>query len=168
MDTAAIETEIKNADNVADTTGDATLTIRALEVGDGHTQLQIPHFGGLTVERIEAGDLNLRGQIERGVFRIQQLEASGADAQLRGAGTLRLLRPVRMSSLDLLVRVTLTTTYFEKSDVSRRLQAAIEAPFAQAQIRPYRTPDGSFQVRLQGSGASGISAVAAASAAMPD
>lgn len=161
------EIDVTIADDIADTAGDVTLTVSDLTVGDGTAQLQIPRFGGLTIERIVAGDLNLRGQLERGTLRIQQLEARGEDAELRGAGTLNLLRPLRMSRMDLLVRVLLTPAYFDKSDVSRRLQSAIDAPFAQAQIRPYRAADGAFQVRLRGSFVTGIGAIAEGTATMP-
>lgn len=130
------------------TTGTVVLTIAGLALGDGHAEIPIPGMSrGIAVERLDAGDLNLRMEIEHGVGRIQQLSSDGEDAQVQGQGTVRLLRPFRMSALDVLLRINVASSYRERND---RTRAVFGFADMSADVRPYRSPDGAYQLRLQG------------------
>jgi type II secretion system protein N len=154
------------ADEVQGTVGQISLTIAGLSVGDGRARLEIPGMGrGITVEQLNAGDLDVRIQVERGVGRIQQLSSSSEDLELRGAGTLRLLRPLRMSGVDVLLRFEVKPPYRERNDRTRGIFTMVDmAP----DVRPYRAPDGAFQLRLAGSLGSTIRAAGAGSATLPN
>jgi hypothetical protein len=119
---------------------------------------------GITVERLDAGELQVRIQVERGVGRIQQLAASSPDVELRGAGTVRFLRPVRMSGLDVMLRFDVKQPYRERNDRTRAIFSLVEMS---PDVRPYRAPDGAFQIRLAGSLGSSIRAQPAGSATLP-
>ena len=163
--TLAGDVDVTIADDVEATNGSATLSIAGLAIGDGTARLQIPGLrSGITVERLDAGNLDLRVQIERGVGRLQQLSASSDDIELRGAGTLRLLRPIRMSNIDLMLRLDVKPPYRERNDRTRAIFTMVE--MAQ-EVRPFRAPDGAFQVRLAGSFGSSIRALPAGTAPMP-
>lgn len=159
------DVDVTIADEVASTTGQVTLTIAGLSIGDGRARVEIPGMrSGITVEQLDAGDLNLRMEIERGVGRIQQLTASSDDIDLRGAGTVRLLRPIRMSGVDVVMRFEVKPPYRERNDRTRAIFSMVDmAP----DVRAYRTPDGAFQVRVAGSFGSSIRASGAGNAAIP-
>lgn len=163
--TLAGEIDLTIAEEIADTQGQITLTIEDLAVGDGRARLAVPGMGsGVTVERLVAGDLNLRIQVERGVGRIQQLSASSEDVEIHGAGTVRFLRPIHMSGIDVLLRFDVKQPYRERNDRTRAIFTMVDiAP----DVRPYRTPEGAFQIRLAGSFGSSIRAQGAGTAAMP-
>lgn len=161
------DVDLTIAQEIENTQGNVTLSIAQLAVGDGRTRLQIPGMRGtgITVEQLNAGDLNLRMQVERGVGRIQQLTASSDDVEIRGAGTVRFLRPVRMSGLDVLLRFDVKQPYRERNDRTRAIFTMVDmAP----DVRPYRAPDGAFQVRIAGSFGSSIRAQGAGTVALPD
>lgn len=141
--------DVTLADQLDATVGNITLTIADVAVGDGRAELMvIPGSAhGLAIERLAAGNINLRVDIEHGVGRIQQLHSDGEDAQLQGQGTVRLLRPFRMSALDVLLRINIAQGYRERSDRMRTIFNLVGlAPEAHA----YQAPDGAFQMRLQG------------------
>jgi type II secretion system protein N len=164
------DVDLTLAEEIAGTTGNVTLTIAGLAVGDGRARLSLgqaagPFASGITIERIEAGDLNLRIQVERGVGRVQQLAASSADLELRGAGTVRLIRPIRMSSIDMMFRFEVKQPYRDRNDRTRAIFTMLDMV---PDVRAYRAADGAFQVRVAGSFGSSLRASGAGSAAMPD
>lgn len=157
--------DVTIADDTEQTQGDVTLTIAGLSVGDGRARLAVPGLGsGITVEQLNAGDLNLRMQVERGVGRIQQLTSSSDDVDIRGAGTMRLLRPIRMSNVDVLLRFEVKQPYRERN---ARTQAVFSMVEMSPDVRPYRAPDGAFQLRVAGSFGSTIRASGAGTATLP-
>lgn len=159
------DVDVTIADDTEQTEGDVTLTIAGLSVGDGRARLAVPGLGsGITVEQLNAGDLNLRMQVERGVGRIQQLTSSSDDVDIRGAGTMRLLRPIRMSNVDLLLRFEVKQPYRERN---ARTQAVFSMVEMSPDVRPYRAPDGAFQLRVAGSFGSTIRASGAGTATLP-
>jgi type II secretion system protein N len=162
------EIDVTLAVDVVQTQGTAALEIADLAIGDGHARLQLPGTRtGVTVERLEAGNLQVRMQIERGVGRLQQLAATSDDIEIRGAGTVRLLSPIRMSSLDVLLRIDVKQPYRERNDRTRAIFAMLDMS---PDVRAYRAPDGAFQLRLSGSlgGGRGLRAEPAGTAAIPN
>jgi type II secretion system protein N len=159
------DVDLTIADQAENTRGQITLTIAQLSVGDGRARLAIPGMGsGVTVEQMNAGDLNLRMEIERGAGRIQELTASSDDIDIRGAGTVRLLRPIRMSSVDMMLRFEVKQPYRDRNE---RTQAVFSMLDLSPQVRPYRAPDGAIQLRLAGSFGSSVRASAAGTATLP-
>lgn len=161
--TVSGDVDVTLADELDATVGNITLTISDVALGDGRSELMvIPGSAhGFAVERLAAGDINLRIDIEHGVGRIQQLASDGEDAQLLGQGTVRLLRPFRMSALDVLMRVNITQAYRERSDRTRAIFSLVGlAPEA----RLYQAPDGAFQFRLTGALGGRVMALPAGSA----
>lgn len=153
------------AREAANTSGSAELTVRGVSIGDGETPLVIEGLGaGLTLERMNLGTLELRMQTERGVGNLERLRADGEHAQLWGSGTVRLVQPLRMSSMDVLLRIKFKDAYRESSDRMRALFALLEM---NPQVRPARTSDGALQWRIQGAFASRIRMTPSGGTAMP-
>jgi type II secretion system protein N len=157
--------DVTLADELAATTGNITLTIADVALGDGRAELMLfpGSSHGLAIERLSAGDINLRIDVEHGVGRVQQLISDGEDAQIQGQGTLRLLRPFRMSALDILLRINITQAYRERSD---RMRSIFSLVGVAPEARLYQAPDGAFQLRLQGALGGRILALPAGSVSM--
>lgn len=151
----------------AATEGSADLTIRNLSVADGETALQIDGLGssGLTLEQMNLGTLRLRAEVERGAARIQELHADGEHAEIWGTGSVRLVQPLQLSSVDMLFRINFEDAYKTSSPRMEGLFALLEV---NPQIRPARTPNGAFQWRIQGSFGGRMRMVPSGRAPMPE
>ena len=159
--------DVTLADELDATTGNITLTIAGVALGDGRAEVSLAALmpgmsHGLVVDRLRAGDINLRIDVEHGVGRVQQLSSDGEDAQLQGQGTIRLLRPFRMSALDVLMRINITPAYREGDHARGLFMLADSSPL----VQPYRAPDGAFQLRLQGAVGGRVMAMPAGSATL--
>jgi type II secretion system protein N len=151
-------------DDADQTTGSLSLDIAEASVGDGRAGISAPGFPiTLTIQQLELGTINLRAEIEHGTARFTQLVGNGAHAEVRGSGTIRLVRPVRNCALDLLLRVNILPAYREAhADMAGVLTLAEGNDL----VRPYRSADGAFQFRLQGTLGGRVIAAPAGSASL--
>ena len=101
-----------------------------------------------TVERINAGNLKLRVDVKDGTAQVDELRAKGDDLELEGSGTVRLAKPIKMSRLDMLVRLKITDNYRERNDRTRALFSLMDF---NPRLKAARTSDGALQYRLSGS-----------------
>jgi type II secretion system protein N len=76
---------------VAESTGSIEITIEGLNVGDGKSKLEIPGWGGLTLDKADAGNLELVATIEDGSAKIERATSHGKDLELDVLGNVRLL-----------------------------------------------------------------------------
>ena len=131
-----------------DTSGAVSLVVEGLTAGDGNAKLPVPGMGdGITLERVDAGDLTLAGEIEEGVLDLSTLAADGTDIELAGDGTLRFGKTLPRSMLDLLLYVKIKDAYRDRNDRTRSLFSLIELS---PQLRSARTEDGALQFQLGG------------------
>jgi type II secretion system protein N len=141
--------EVVAAPQAVDNVCNANLTVRGVSLADGETPFVIPGMGtGLTLERMNLGTLQVQMETERGACKIQRLRADGEHAELQGSGTIRPAHPLRMSSMDLLLRVKFKDAYRQSSS---RMGALFTLLDMNPQVRPARAPDGALQWRLHGS-----------------
>lgn len=141
------------SDENSETGGNVDLTVDNLQIGGG--QVPVPGMSsGLTVERIDAGKLEIEMNVDEGVARVDKLESDGDDLEIQGSGTIRLMRPLKMSRLDLLLRVAFSEGYRNRSDHTRRLFSAMDFV---PDLRSAKTPDGALQWRVNGSPGSRVS-----------
>ncbi len=153
------------ASEAANTKGNVDLTIANVAIGDGQTPLVIEGMGaGITLEQLDVGTVRFKLKTERGVATIEQLGADGEHAQLWGTGSLRLVQPLRASSLDVLLRINVKDAYRNSSDRMRVLFGLIDN---NPQVRPARRPDGALQWRIQGAFGSRIRMVPSGRTEMP-
>jgi type II secretion system protein N len=157
--------ELVAAQEAAQNQLDARITIRNVSIADGQTPFVMEGLGtGLTLERMNLGTLTIQMSTERGSGSIERLRADGEHAQLWGTGTIRPGFPLRMSSIDMLVRIKFKDAYRESSS---RMGALMMLLDANPQIRPARTPDGALQWRVQGSFATRVRMTPSGRAPMP-
>lgn len=151
-------------DDADATTGSISLDITDASVGDGRAGITAPGFPmTLTIQRLELGTINIRADVEHGTARFTQLVGNGAHAEVRGSGTIRLVRPVRNCALDLLLRTSILPAYREAhADMAGILSIAESNDM----VRPYRSADGAFQFRLQGTLGGRVVAAPAGSASL--
>lgn len=136
-------------DDADQTNGSISIDVAEASMGDGRAGLTAPGLPiTLTVARIDLGTINIRANVEHGTARFTQLVANGTDMEVRGSGTIRLVRPLRNCALDLLLRASILQAY---RDRNADMAAALSLAEGNELVRPYRTTDGAaYQFRLQG------------------
>ena len=134
---------------VAESTGNVEITIEGLHVGDGKSKLDIPGWGGLTLDKADAGNLELVATIEEGSAKIERATSHGKDLELDVLGRVRLLRPLKRSELNLMFRVKIQDAYKNRS-----AKVATMLELASSGIEAAQTADGAIQYIVAGSFAS--------------
>ena len=143
---------------VAESDGSVEITIEGLHLGDGESKLEVPGWGGLTVDKADAGNLELVATIEEGSAEIERWTAHGKDLELDVLGKVRLLRPLKRSELNLMLRVKIQDAYKERS-----AKVATMMELASGGIKAAQTTDGAIQYTVSGSLAGRLRPIAAGS-----
>ena len=129
----------------AESSGNVELTIESLNVGDGEAKLEIPGWGGLTLDRADVGDMELIATIEEGTATIERAEAHGKDLEFDALGRVGLLRPLKRSELNVMVRVKIQDAYKERS-----AKVATMLELASSGLKAAQTADGAIQYIVAG------------------
>lgn len=140
------EVELSMPAEVAQSEGNVDVTIEGLFVGDGESKLEIPGWGGLTLDRADVGNLELLAVIEEGVAEIERAKSHGKDIQLDALGRLRLQRPLKRSELNVMVRAKVLDAYMERST-----KVATMMELASSGLKSAQTADGALQYTIAGS-----------------
>jgi len=143
------EIDVTVGQEAAQTSGSIELEVDGLKIGDGNAKLALEGMpgDGVTVDQLNAGDLDVRAEITDGNAVIQRLQGRGEDLELDGEGSLRLMQPLLRSRIDILVRAKIMDSYRERSDRTQALFALLEM---NPRMRAARTEDGALQYRIQG------------------
>ncbi len=139
------EIELSMPADVADSSGDIEVSIEGLSIGDGKTQIDIPGWGGLTLDKADAGNLELVGVIEDGALRLEEAKSHGPDLKLDAVGSVNLRQPLQRSDLNMMVRVKIEDAY-----KSRSPKVATMFELASSGLQAALTPDGAIQYSLVG------------------
>lgn len=131
---------------VAESTGHVEITIEGLSIGDGESKLDIPGWGGLTLDKADAGNLELAAAIEGGSAKIERATSHGKDLELDVLGKVRLLRPLKRSELNVMLRVKIQDAYKERS-----AKVATMLELASSGLEAALTADGAIQYTVAGS-----------------
>lgn len=140
------EIELTIPSEVAESSGDVEITIEGLHVGDGESKLDIPGWGGLTLDKADVGNLELVVAIEEGSATIERATSHGKDLELDVLGKVRLLRPLGRSELNLMLRVKIQDAY-----KTRSAKVATMLELASSGIKAAQTADGAIQYLVAGS-----------------
>ncbi len=130
---------------IAESDGNVELTIEGLHLGDGKTKIDIPGWGGLTLDRADAGNLELTMVVEEGTATIERAKSHGKDLKLDAIGRVKLLRPMKRSELKLMARVKVEESYQERSP-----KIATMFELASSGLKSAMTPDGAIQYSFAG------------------
>jgi len=133
------------------TKGSIDIAIANVVVGDGRAKLKIEGLGteGMSVGRIEVGNVVAQATVENGVAKFTKLGTEGGrDVTVIGSGKIHLVLPLRMSRLDLLLNVKFVDAFKTRDDRTRGLFAMVDVV---PRLRAARTPDGALQWEIKGS-----------------
>jgi type II secretion system protein N len=140
------EVELAMPSEVAESSGNVEISIEGLSLGDGESQIDIPGWGGLTMDRADAGNLELLATVEEGMAQIERAKSHGGDLKLDVLGKIRLARPLKRSELNLLLRLKIEDSYRQRSSkVATMLELASDG------LAAALTPDGALQYSITGS-----------------
>jgi type II secretion system protein N len=131
---------------IGESTGNVEITIDGLNVGDGESKLEIPGWGGLTLDKADAGNLELVATIEEGSAKIERATSHGKDVELDVLGRVRLRRPLKRSELNIMLRVKIQDAYKERS-----AKVATMLELASSGLKAAQTADGAIQYVVAGS-----------------
>ncbi|MEM1415177.1 MAG: type II secretion system protein GspN [Myxococcota bacterium] len=162
----AADVDLTLGAEAAGTNGRWSLDIEEMKVGDGNAKLRVDALpgDGVTIEQIDAGTLAIRANVENGVMQFERLQSQGPDLELQGEGQINLLRPLRASRIDLLLRADVKESYREKSDRTRALFLLMDG---NPRMRSAIASDGAIQYRVSGTFGGRIRARGAARAPAP-
>jgi type II secretion system protein N len=137
------------AQQAAGTQGDVELRIENLRLGDGKSKVKVPGMaGGLTIDAIDAGALELKLAVRDGVATIERMEAKGKDLELSGSGSIRIASPFAQSRADITLAVKISDGYRERG--SERTKAALDLMKESPVIKRATGPDGMMRFKLTG------------------
>lgn len=140
------DVELDLPSEIAESSGNVEITIEGLHVGDGESKLEIPGWGGLTLDEADAGNLELVAVIEEGSANIERATSHGKDVELDALGRVRLLRPLKRSELNVMLRVKIQEAYKERS-----AKVATMLELASSGLKAAQTADGAIQYIVVGS-----------------
>jgi len=130
------------------TVGTVNLTLGGLTIGDGKAKLKVGSMGGLTVDPIEAGNVQIELDVKDGLGTVKKMSADGKDLVLKGSGDVRFADPVARSRVSVLLAVKFTDSYRNKSPRTKAMFALLDS--GMPEVTAATTPDGALQFRLVG------------------
>jgi type II secretion system protein N len=129
-----------------ETNGTISWTCAGCEIGDGKAKLKVagnPMLAeGLSLPRIRLGNLTGRVVFDKGVGRLQGVQARSPDGELSLEGEIRLADPINYSQLDLYLRFKFSDALLKSAEKLQLLLQLIESMG--------KRPDGFYGVRLTG------------------
>jgi type II secretion system protein N len=134
------------------TVGTVKLTLGGLTVGDGKAKLKLGSMGGLTVDPVEAGNVQIELDVKDGLGTVKKMSADGKDLELKGSGDVRFADPVGRSRVSVLMAVKFTDSYRNKSSRTKAMFSLLDS--GMPEVNAAKTPEGALQFRLVGTLAS--------------
>ena len=140
--------DVTLAKEAAGTQGSVELKIEGLRLADGKSKVKVPGMaGGLTVETIDAGTLELKLAVRDGVATIERMEAKGKDVELSGSGSVRIASPFAQSRADVTLGVKFADAYKQRSE---RTKVTFELMEQNPLIKRSTGSDGMLRFKLSG------------------
>jgi type II secretion system protein N len=128
-------------------TGIVRWTCAACAIGDGKSKFKVagnPMLSeGLSLPRLKLGDFNGRIVFEKGLGKLQAVQARSPDGELAIEGEIRLADQLAYSQVDLYIRFKLSDALLKSSDKLQLILQLIEGMG--------KRPDGFYGLRLTGS-----------------
>jgi type II secretion system protein N len=140
--------DVTLAKEAAGTQGSVELRIADLRLGDkDKLKVKIPGMaGGLTLDKIDAGTLELKLAVRDGVATIETMEAKGKDVELSGSGSIRVASPFAQSRADITLAVKFAEAYKQRERTKNAFLFISENPM----IKRATGPDGTMRFKLTG------------------
>ncbi len=145
--TLRLELNVKSeTGRYADANGEISFTCADCVLGDGKTPLKVSGnaflSGGLTLPRTRLGDLAGTIAIQKGVAKLQGVEAKSPDVEITLEGEVTLHDPLPSSTVNAYLRFKFSDAFLQKAAA---VQAMLQVAGAQG-----KRPDGSYGMKLGG------------------
>ncbi|HMC93760.1 MAG TPA: type II secretion system protein GspN [Polyangia bacterium] len=145
--TAKVDFEVASeTGRFADATGEITFSCEGCVLGDGKSPLRVagnPFLsGGLTLPRVRLDDLGGHVAIDKGVAKLQGVEAKSPDGEIALEGEVTLRDPVAMSTVNAYLRFKLSDAFLKQA---ANVQTILQMAAAQG-----KRADGFYGMRLSG------------------
>jgi type II secretion system protein N len=145
--TAKIDIDVASeSGRFADASGEITFSCDGCVVGDGKSPLRVAGNaflgGGLTLPRVRLDDLGGHVAIDKGIAKLQGIEAKSPDGEISLEGEVTLRDPLPMSTLNAYLRFKLADAFLK--------QAANVQTILQMAAAPGKRGDGFYGMRLSG------------------
>jgi len=127
---------------------------QGLRVGDGKAKLEIPGFGGLTIDPIQIGDLQGELAVKAGKATISRLGAQGRDLELIGEGKVDLRDPLPASNVQAYIRFKILPAYTARN---ARMAPLVSGLDMMPTTKRAKRPDGFLGYRISGTFSRGLS-----------
>jgi type II secretion system protein N len=134
-------------------TGNASLTIDGLKIGDNVAQFQIPGFGGVTIAQIDAGTLAGNVAIRDGNANIERVSARSRELNLTLSGRVELRADPSQTGINLLTRFQLTDAFRSKNEQAGRIMMVLDMV---PDLRAARDASGMISLRCRGTAGVGV------------
>lgn len=125
-----------------------------LRVGDGKAKLEIPGFGGLTIDPIQIGDLQGELAVKAGKATVTRLGAQGRDLELIGEGKIDLRDPLPASNVQAYIRFKILPAYTARN---QRMGPLVSGLDMMPTTKRAKRPDGFLGYRISGTFSRGLS-----------
>lgn len=144
--TGVVDLDIpKNAKEIE---GSVDVEVDGLSLGDGKAKLKVPGMRqGFTLEKIDAGKLDVDATVSDGVLQLKKMQANGKDIALDASGSLRLASKFRRSRMDLTVEAAFSDAYKNRDD---KTKALFELMNFQRKVKQAITPEGALRYKIGG------------------
>jgi type II secretion system protein N len=130
------------------TEGEVALEIEGVRIGDGKTKVKPPGMmAGLTLSPVNAGTLDTKVVIDKGVATLEKLTTDGPDLKAKGTGSITLAKPIGRSRVDMMLDFQLTDAWKNKDDKNKTL---LELLSSQGEWRRATDADGTMHLQLSG------------------
>jgi type II secretion system protein N len=128
--------------------GKIALELRDVALGDGKAKLSLgAGFGGLTLPRLNVGNLTIDGEAKDGVLKITKVKSAGKDLDIDGEGRVQMKELANDSVVDVTLKLKVAESYKKKNDMTIGLFSALEFnPDGKAA----KTAEGGYAIRLSG------------------
>jgi len=134
--------------NTAESEGKVQLNVQNMTLGDGNAKIAVPGMrDGFTLEKVNAGKLELALSIADGTATLERFSTDGKDLILDGSGSVRLASPVSRSRLNLALEFKFSDAYKQRDD---KTKAVFELMSFRPELKRATTPNGSLRFQLSG------------------
>jgi type II secretion system protein N len=129
---------------MGETSGHVGWSCDGCAIGDGKSKLKIAGVldEGLSLPRVRLGNFAGRVVFDKGVGKLQGVQARSPDGEISVDGEIRLADPIQYSQLDLYVRFKLSDALLQSSEQLKLVMQLVEGMG--------KGPDGAYGLRLTG------------------
>lgn len=128
--------------------GSIELKVEGISLGDGEAKIKAPGMReGFTLERVNAGTLTMKIDVDDGTAHIRAFDTDGKDLTLKGSGNVKLAAPITRSRLNVALQFRFSDDYKNRD---AKTKALFELMSFRPELKRATTSDGDLRFELRG------------------